>query len=312
MPLENTDAEERITRETMIGWIEHWGESYDDVRPDDGAMRLANRIIEYNAATETIEALRNPDAVYDELASILQPVGSGPHQRGAAGRNGRPVESEATAADTDEPPLDELITAATHEYLDSGMTYDGFSEHVRTTWRNAAAYDWSKLMAEPRSTGEWSSDANRLAVLGVTMQFAPESTCMMIASDILAENAPLSLPALRERINTPDGMVNTDLLFSRLIDNGTTPDPARIDMAMGILGPLEANAPTDACYRIIGLKAMLSLAMGDGEKARELAEQAIGYDASDRFASSVLDRLPETDPAMEAANVWENGGHLGR
>lgn len=83
-------------------------------------------------------------------------------------------------------------------------------------------------------------------------------------------------------------------------------------MAMGILGPLEANAPTDACYRIIGLKAMLGLAMGDGEKARELAEQAIGYDASDRFASSVLDRLPETDPAMEAANVWENGGHLGR
>ena len=328
MPLENTDAEERITRETMIGWIEHWGESYDDVRPDDGAMRLANRIIEYNAATETIEALRNPDAVYDELASILQPVLSsmdgtyfagsewfaGEVDRMEADRiNGEQleetdglaseepripfiVESEATAADTDEPPLDELITAATHEYLDSGMTYDGFSEHVRTTWRNAAAYDWSKLMAEPRSTGEWSSDANRLAVLGVMMQFAPESTCMMIASDILAENAPLSLPALRERINTPDGMVNTDLLFSRLIDNGTTPDPARIDMAMGILG----------------LKAMLSLAMGDGEKARELAEQAIGYDASDRFASSVLDRLPETDPAMEAANVWENGGHWGR
>lgn len=172
MPLENTDAEERITRETMIGWIEHWGESYDDVRPDDGAMRLANRIIEYNAATETIEALRNPDAVYDELASILQPVLSSmdgtyfagsewfagevdrmeadPHQRGAqpeetdglASEEPRIpfiVESEATAADTDEPPLDELITAATHEYLDSGMTYDGFSEHVRTTWRNAAA-----------------------------------------------------------------------------------------------------------------------------------------------------------------------------
>lgn len=271
MPLENTGAEERITRETMIGWIEHWGESYDDVRPDDGAVRLANRIIEYNEMTETVEDLGNPDAVYDEL-----------------------------------------ITAATREYLDSGMTYDGFSEHVRTTWRNAAAYDWSKLMAEQRSTGEWSSDANRLAVLGVTMQFAPESTCMMIASDILAENAPLSLPALRERINTPDGMVNTDLLFSRLIDNGTTPDPARIGMAMGILGPLEANAPTDACYRIIGLKAMLGLAMGDGEQARELAEQAIGYDASDRFASSVLDRLPETDHAMEATNVWENGGHLGR
>ena len=57
---------------------------------------------------------------------------------------------------------------------------------------------------------------------------------------------------------------------------------------------------------------LLGLAMGDGEQARELAEQAIGYDASDRFASSVLDRLPETDHAMEATNVWENGGHLGR
>ena len=344
MPLENTGAEERITRETMIGWIEHWGESYDDVRPDDGAVRLANRIIEYNEMTETVEDLRESRCRV-RRAGIHSPAGalldgrhlfrglrmvrrrSGPHGSGPAStvgsrRNGRPglrraripfiVEAEATAADTDEPPLDELITAATREYLDSGMTYDGFSEHVRTTWRNAAAYDWSKLMAEQRSTGEWSSDANRLAVLGVTMQFAPESTCMMIASDILAENAPLSLPALRERINTPDGMVNTDLLFSRLIDNGTTPDPARIGMAMGILGPLEANAPTDACYRIIGLKAMLGLAMGDGEQAQELAEQAIGYDASDRFASSVLDRLPETDPVMEATNVWENDGHLGR
>ena len=242
MPLENTDAEERITRETMIGWIEHWGESYDDVRPDDGAMRLANRIIEYNAATETIEALRNPDAVYDELASILQPVLSsmdgtyfagsewfaGEVDRMEADRiNGEQpeetdglaseepripfiVESEATAADTDEPPLDELITAATHEYLDSGMTYDGFSEHVRTTWRNAAAYDWSKLMAEPRSTGEWSSDANRLAVLGVTMQFAPESTCMMIASDIdkleivTGANLPMIIELLFARAGATD------------------------------------------------------------------------------------------------------------
>ena len=192
------------------------------------------------------------------------------------------------------------------------MNYDGFSDHVRTTWRNAAAYDWSKLMAEPRSRVEWASDANRLAVLGVMMQFAPESTCMMIACDVLDEQAPLTLPALRERINTPDSMVNTDRLCSRLIDNGSAPTPERIDTAMGILGPLEANAPTDACYRIIGLKAMLGLAMGDGEKARELAEQAIGYDASDRFASSVLARLPATDPAMEATNVWENGGRLGR
>lgn len=112
MPLENTDAEERITRETMIGWIEHWGESYDDVRPDDGAMRLANRIIEYNAATETIEALPGPRCrvrragIHSPAGALLDgrhlfrglrmvrrrsgPHGSGPHQRGAAGGNGRP------------------------------------------------------------------------------------------------------------------------------------------------------------------------------------------------------------------------------
>lgn len=52
--------------------------------------------------------------------------------------------------------------------------------------------------------------------------------------------------------------------------------------------------------------------MGDGEKAAGTRRTAIGYDASERFASSVLDRLPETDPAMEVTNVWENGGHLGR
>ena len=56
---------------------------------------------------------------------------------------------------------------------------------------------------------------------------------------------------------------------------------------------------------------MLSLAMGDGEKARELAEQAIGYDASDRFASSVLDRLPETDPAMERRTCGRTAGIWG-
>ena len=63
MPLENTDAEERITRETMIGW--------NDLASEEPRIPFI-------------------------------------------------VESEATAADTDEPPLDELITAATHEYLDSG------------------------------------------------------------------------------------------------------------------------------------------------------------------------------------------------
>ena len=238
MPLENTDAEERITRETMIGWIEHWGESYDDVRPDDGAMRLANRIIEYNAATETIEALRNPDAVYDELASILQPVLSsmdgtyfagsewfaGEVDRMEADRiNGeRPeetdglaseepripfiVESEATAADTDEPPLDELITAATHEYLDSGMTYDGFSEHVRTTWRNAAAYDWSKLMAEPRSTGEWSSDANRQRHTGRERSPVPSGIARTHQyAGRHGEHRPAVFPADRQRHHARSG-----------------------------------------------------------------------------------------------------------
>ena len=83
-------------------------------------------------------------------------------------------------------------------------------------------------------------------------------------------------------------------------------------MAMGTPRPVGGQRADGRLLPDHRLKAMLSLAMGDGEKARELAEQAIGYDASDRFASSVLDRLPETDPAMEAANVWENGGHLGR
>ena len=46
-------------------------------------------------------------------------------------------------------------------------------------------------------------------------------------------------------------MVNTDLLFSRLIDNGTTADPARIDMAMGSSARWRPTRD-GACYRIIG------------------------------------------------------------
>ena len=188
MPLENTGAEERITRETMIGWIEHWGESYDDVRPDDGAVRLANRIIEYNEMTETVEDLGNPDAVYDELASILQPVLSsmdgtcfagsewfaGEVDRMEADRinGGQPeetdglvsegpripfiVEAEATAADTDEPPLDELITAATREYLDSGMTYSTTAPRpIRraSAWRWGSSARWRRTRRRTPATG---------------------------------------------------------------------------------------------------------------------------------------------------------------
>ena len=70
MPLENTDAEERITRETMIGWIEHWGESYDDVRPDDGAMRLANRIIEFRPDGTICDRLGTYDEYLEYQAAL--------------------------------------------------------------------------------------------------------------------------------------------------------------------------------------------------------------------------------------------------
>lgn len=40
----------------MIGWIEHWGESYDERATDDGASGWRNCIIEYNAATKLVEA----------------------------------------------------------------------------------------------------------------------------------------------------------------------------------------------------------------------------------------------------------------
>ena len=70
MPLENTDAEERITRETMIGWIEHWGESYDDVRPDDGAMRLAEKLND-ETCTALRDAFGEKSAFLEQLARTL-------------------------------------------------------------------------------------------------------------------------------------------------------------------------------------------------------------------------------------------------
>ncbi|KFI90870.1 hypothetical protein BISA_2244 [Bifidobacterium saguini DSM 23967] len=326
--------ETEITRDTLLEWIERWGESYDDIRPGD-PMSVANRVVEYNDAEQAVESAADPNAVYRNLASIIEPAmrsmdgffpaGSRwlageverleyePAEEGAdsdaSGREGTVadmlgtsfmVRAEASADDRDGPSLDTVVTAASNEYLNSGMDADGFSDYVRSTWRDAAAYDWMRMMEEPRSPGEWSNDSARLAVLAVMMRFAPESTAMMIASDVLDPNAPLPLDRLRGLINTRDDLVDTDRLFDRLIDPSEPADPKRIAMAMGILDPVEANAPTEVGYRIAGLKSMLLLAAGDELNARRLAEESIGYDASDRYASSTLDRLPEAGNPDEA------------
>ena len=47
---------------------------------------------------------------------------------------------------------------------------------ARADWRNAAAYEWRRLMLEPHAPTDPVSDVSALAVIAVSMRYAPDAT----------------------------------------------------------------------------------------------------------------------------------------
>lgn len=318
-----------VDTDTLLEWVERWGDhSFDDLSPDMQAMTVANRIIAWNGMEETVERTDDPNRVYEELAGMVAPVlksmdgwmptgsrwfadqvrltmmtddGELRHDGEQAGQDseqGFPARMSfavvaAAMGENQGLGLDEIITLATRDYLNTGMGYDGFSDRVRETWLDAAAFDWHQMMRgmETRSVGESCDDTDRLAVLAVAMEFAPEATSLMIARDMLDANAPLAVDELRRMINVPGDQVNADNMFAMLIDDGREVDHQRIAYARGVLDPLIANAPTESCYRFMSVRAMLDMSDGRADTAYELANEAIAYDPDDRIASCILDRV---------------------
>ena len=224
----------------------------------------------------------------------------------------------ADADPEDEPALDKVIQAADADYRHDVISG---GDVARADWRNAAAYEWRRLMLEPHAPTDPVSDVSALAVIAVSMRYAPDATRAMIATDVLGPDLP-TMGGLRDIIGTPERDVPVDTLITDLVGQWPDATPDRdtlIDRdhaAWRILSPIQQNAPAPVEGHIYGLLGMLDHVeyLGrTGETGRMHAERALRFDPSDRFASAVLDTAPTADGSTglaELADIAQDRGTI--
>ena len=314
-------------------WIDEWGEeSHDDILPSDDEADIANRILEHhtrgeyagdvdwNGAWESLRGIVGPALEHvhgffpdgaETLARYVREIDMGIDsdtgedlERAAieepAFRTSFRIRAMADADPEDEPALDKVIQAADADYRHDVISG---GDVARADWRNAAAYEWRRLMLEPHAPTDPVSDVSALAVIAVSMRYAPDATRAMIATDVLGPDMP-TMGGLRDIIGTPEQDVPVDTLITDLVGQwpDATPDrdtlTDRDHAAWRILSPIQQNAPAPVEGHIYGLLGMLDHVeyLGrTGETGRMHAERALRFDPSDRFASAVLDTAPAAD-----------------
>ena len=228
------------------------------------------------------------------------------------------IRAMADADPEDEPALDKVIQAADADYRHDVISG---GDVARADWRNAAAYEWRRLMLEPHAPTDPVSDVSALAVIAVSMRYAPDATRAMIATDVLGPDMP-TMGGLRDIIGTPEQDVPVDTLITDLVGQwpDATPDrdtlTDRDHAAWRILSPIQQNAPAPVEGHIYGLLGMLDHVeyLGrTGETGRMHAERALRFDPSDRFASAVLDTAPAADGSTglaELADIAQDRGTI--
>ena len=123
----------------------------------DGAETLARYVREIDMGID-------PDTGEDlERAAIEEP----------AFRTSFRIRAMADADPEDEPALDKVIQAADADYRHDVISG---GDVARADWRNAAAYEWRRLMLEPHAPTDPVSDVSALAVIAVSMRYAPDAT----------------------------------------------------------------------------------------------------------------------------------------
>lgn len=195
----------------------------------DGAETLARYVREIDMGID-------PDTGEDlERAAIEEP----------AFRTSFRIRAMADADPEDEPALDKVIQAADADYRHDVISG---GDVARADWRNAAAYEWRRLMLEPHAPTDPVSDVSALAVIAVSMRYAPDATRAMIATDVLGPDLP-TMGGLRDIIGTPERDVPVDTLITDLVGQWPDATPDRdtlIDRdhaAWRILSPIQQNAP---------------------------------------------------------------------
>ena len=200
-----------------------------------------------------------------------------------------------------EPALDKVIQAADADYRHDVISG---GDVARADWRNAAAYEWRRLMLEPHAPTDPVSDVSALAVIAVSMRYAPNHERPGDDCDRRARPGHADHGRPTDIIGTPEQDVPVDTLITDLVGQwpDATPDrdtlTDRDHAAWRILSPIQQNAPAPVEGHIYGLLGMLDHVeyLGrTGETGRIHAERALRFDPSDRFASAVLDTAPTVD-----------------
>lgn len=252
------------TRVRIAGaWVEPALEHVHGFFPD-GAETLARYVREIDMGID-------PDTGEDlERAAIEEP----------AFRTSFRIRAMADADPEDEQALDKVIQAADADYRHDVISG---GDVARADWRNAAAYEWRRLMLEPHAPTDPVSDVSALAVIAVSMRYAPDATRAMIATDVLGPDLP-TMGGLGHHRHPGTGRVR------RHAHHGPGRTMARRHAGQGhaaadrdhaawrILSPIQQNAPAPVEGHIYGLLGMLDHVeyLGrTGETGRMHAERAL-------------------------------------
>ena len=289
-------------------WIDEWGEeSHDDILPSDDEADIANRILEHHTRGEYPDDVDWNDA-WESLRSIVEPALE--HVHGFF-----PDGAETLARYVRE--IDMGIDPDTGEDLERAAIEE---PAFRTSFR-IRAMAGADPEDEPHAPTDPVSDVSALAVIAVSMRYAPDATRAMIATDVLGPDMP-TMGGLRDIIGTPEQDVPVDTLITDLVGQwpDATPDrdtlTDRDHAAWRILSPIQQNAPAPVEGHIYGLLGMLDHVeyLGrTGETGRMHAERALRFDPSDRFASAVLDTAPAADGSTglaELADIAQDRGTI--
>lgn len=171
---------------------------------------------------------------------------------------------EAEAWDVDgEPDLNTAITEAGVVYARlAGNAHDS----VDAIWRDAAAYGWLALTADPVTASEWACDVRRLAVISTMLDHHRARMDMMILGSTLLPDG-MTLRQMRRTLS--EGQVDSfDSLLGTTLDGPDVFDPhdrllaRNVATAMNVLHPIEWNAPTGIAFHIRAIEGAFRLAGG--------------------------------------------------
>ena len=286
-------------------WIDEWGEeSHDDILASDDEADIANRILEHHTHGEYPDDVDWNDA-WESLRSIIEPAlehvhGFFPDGAETLARYVREIDmgiDPDTGEDLERAAIEEPAFRTSFRIRAMAdatpRTNRPSTRSSRPPTRLPARRDLRRRrgarrlaqrgrirMAPPhaRTARADRSGIRRvaLAVIAVSMRYAPDATRAMIATDVLGPDLP-TMGGLRDIIGTPERDVPVDTLITDLVGQWPDATPDRdtlIDRdhaAWRILSPIQQNAPAPVEGTSTGCSACSTTSNTSDGRARPAA-----------------------------------------